>query len=264
MHHFTRALRGLRASPAVSAVAILTMAVAIAANTAIFSVYDQLVLHPVSMPDPDSLIAIWFTNPQRNAQSPSISIPRYDELRADTRAFSSIGLSAFDSFTLTGNGDPLQLNGLRVSASFFPTLGVMPAQGRNFTQAEDVPNGPPVCIVSAELWQTQFGGRDLIGKTIELGGMAWEVVGIMPARMTAPFRQVQIYAPRVFEVSGLTKVQIDAGATFAQPIARLKTGTTLDQARGELAAFSKGYQERHPMQIDAGTSPSRGPSSARW
>jgi predicted permease len=252
MHHVTRALRALRASPAVSAVSILTMAVAIAANTAVFSVYDELVLHPVSMPDPDSLIAIWFNNPQRNTQSPSISIPRYEELRAETRSFASVGLSAFDSFTLTGHGDPVQLNGLRVSASFLPTLRITPAQGRNFTEAEDVPNGPAVCILSAELWQTQFGSRDVIGKTIELNGMSWEVIGIMPPRMTAPFGQVQVFAPRVFEVSGLSQVQIDAGATFAQPIARLKPGVSLDQARAELVAFSNGYKERYPAKIDAG------------
>ena len=79
--------------------------------------------------------------------------------------------------------------------------------------------------------------------------MPWEVVGIMPPRLTAPFTQVQVFVPRVFEVSGLTQVQLDAGATYAQAIARLKPGTSLEQARAELAAFSRGYQERHPTKI---------------
>ncbi len=246
------ALRGLRRSRAASAVAIVTMTAAIAANTAIFSVYDQFVLNPVTMPNPDSLVAVWFNNPERNVSSPSISIPRYEELRASARSFSAIGLSAFDSFTLTGSGDPRLLTGLRVSASFFHTLGVMPAVGRAFTDAEDVPNGPPVCIISAELWQTQFGGRPLVGETIELNGASWQVVGIMPPQLTVPFRQVHVFAPRVFEVGGLTRAQIDAGATYAQAIARLRPDTSLEQARAELAAFSRGYRERHPTKIDAG------------
>ena len=249
---FETAIRALRGSPGFSALVVLTMAVAIAANTAIFSVYDRLVLHPVTIPDAGSLVAIWFDNPQRNIQMPSISIPRYDELRAGVHAFSAIGLSAFDSFTLTGAGDALQLNGLRVSASFLPALGVMPARGRNFTDAEDVANGPPVCILSHETWQSQFGGRaTIVGETIRLNGTAWEVVGVMPPRLTVPFSQVQVLAPRVFDTGGLTPAQIQAGATFAQPIARLKPGTSMEQARAELAAFSAGYKARHPAFVDA-------------
>jgi len=204
---------------------MLTMAAAIGANTAMFSVFDRLILHAVEVPNPGSLVAIWFNNPQRNIQTPSSSIPRYEELRTHARSFDSIGLSAFDSFTLTGSGNATQLTGLRVSASFLPTLGVMPAQGRNFTPEEDTPNGPNVCIVSHEFWQTQFGGaQDLLGRNIDLNGVPFHVIGIMPPRLTVPFRQTQIFAPRVADVAGLTRVQIDAGATFAQPIARLKSG----------------------------------------
>jgi predicted permease len=244
-------IRSLRNAAGFSTIVVTTMAVAIAATTAIFSAYDQLVLNPVSIPNPASRVAIWFNNPQRHVQSPSISIPRYDELRAHAQSFSSIGLSSFDSFTLTGHGEPAQLNGLRVSASFFPTLGILPAVGRNFADAEDVPNGPAVCIISHELWQTQFGGRALVGTTIELNGMPWQVVGIMPPRLTPPFATVQVFAPRVFETGGLTSVQIQAGATFAQPIGRLKSGVSIEQATAELAAFSRGYRERHPDKIDA-------------
>src|SRR5260221_5242493 len=183
----TTAVRALRGSPGFTAVVILTMAVAIAATTAIFSVYDTLVVHPVSIPDAASLVAIWFDNPQRSLQAPVMSIPRYDELRASVRTFSSIGLSAFDSFTLTGNGDATQLSGLRISAGFLPTLGIMPARGRNFTAADDTPNGPAVCLLSHELWQTQFGGREeMLGQTIQLNGTGWEVVGILPPHLTAP------------------------------------------------------------------------------
>lgn len=252
MTDFRIAVRALRRSPGFTAIAMLTMAAAIGANTAMFSVFDRLILHAVEIPNPGSLVAIWFNNPQRNIQTPSSSIPRYEELRAYTKSFDSIGLSAFDSFTLTGSGNATQLNGLRVSASFLPTLGVAPAHGRNFTPEEDVPNGPNVCIVSHEFWQTQFGGaQDLVGRNIDLNGVPFQVVGIMPPRLTVPFRQTQVFAPRVADVAGLTRVQIDAGATFAQPIARLRSGVSMEQARAELAAFSKGYQERNPARVDA-------------
>ena len=252
MNDLKVAVRALRTRAGFSAAVVLTMAVAIGANTAIFSVYDRLVLNPVTIPDPSSLIAIWFNNPIRNVQTPNMSVPRYEAVRREARSFAALGMSAFDSFVLTGAGDAAQLTGLRVSASFLPTVGILPAKGRNFRDDEDVPNGPAVCIVSHELWQRQFGGREsLVGETIQLNGMAWEVVGIMPPRLTAPFGQVQVFAPRVFEVGGLTPAQIAGGAGYAQAVARLKPGATMEQVRAELAAISAGYKARFPANVDS-------------
>jgi predicted permease len=250
MSDFRNAVRALRNSPGFSIVAILTIAVGIGANSALFSVYDRLVLNPVTIPSPQSLVAIWINNPQLNFNAPAISWPRYEEVRSEARSFASIGVSAFDNFTLTGNGDPEQLTGQRQSASFFPTLGIMPALGRNFTDQEDVPNGPAVCIISHELWQTRFGGRPMIGQTITLNGQPWEVVGIMPPHLSPPFAQVQLFAPRVFEVGGLTPVQVQAGAGYAQAIARLRPGVSLQQAKTELAAITRGVKERNPTRLD--------------
>ena len=253
MSNLSAAWRGLRAQPGFAVVAILTMSLAIGANTAIFSAYDQLVLHPVTIPDPDSLVAIWFNNPLRGVQTWSSSVPRYDEMREDTSVFSSFGLSVFDNVTLTGRGEPVQLNALRVSASFLPTLGVLPARGRNFSAEEDVANGPAVCILADELWKNRFGGDPaVVGEAIQIDGTSWQVIGIMPAHLSAPFGQVQIVIPRVFQAFGLTPAQIAAGGTFAQPIARLRPGRTMNQARERLAAFSAGYKERHPANVDAG------------
>src|SRR5262245_61104799 len=136
------AFRALRRSPGFTALAIFTMGIAIGANSAMFSVFDRMILTAVDVPNPSSLIAIWFNNPQRNIQTPSSSVPRYLELKEYAKSFDALGYSAFDSFTLTGWGNATQLQGLRVSATFLPTLGVMPAYGRNFTQEEDTPNGP--------------------------------------------------------------------------------------------------------------------------
>ena len=252
MSDFRAAIRALQKSPAFTIVAVITIAVGIGANTTLFSVYDRLVLNPVTIPSPSSLIAIWTNNPQLNFNAPALSWSRYEDIRDHAQSFASIGISAFDNFTLTGHGEPDQLASQRVSATFFPTLGILPARGRNFTADEDTPNGPAVCIISHELWQTRFGGRgSLVGENITLNGQSWQVVGIMPPRLSPPFGQVQVFAPRVFEIGGLTPLQIQAGAGYAQPIARLKPGVSLKQAAIELAALGRGYKEQFASKLDA-------------
>jgi predicted permease len=253
MANLRAALRSLRKTPGFSLVAILTLGVGIAANAALFSVYDRLVLRPVSLPDPGSLVALWSNNPQLNFNARALAWPRYVEIARDTKAFASTAISAFDNFTLTGNGEqPDQLNGLRVSGAFFKTLGVRPALGRDFSPEEDVPNGPNVCIISHELWTTRFGSRpSIINETIQLNGQSWQVVGITPPALSAPFLQTQVFAPRVFEISGLSPAQIDAGAGYAQPIARLAPGATLDQAQAELASVTAGYKSQFASKLDA-------------
>ena len=246
------ALRTLRKNPRFSTVAVLTMAVGIGACSALFSVYDRLVLNPVTIPNPSTLVAILNNNPQLSAPVPSLSWPRYEFLRDRSQSFESSGVSAFDNFTLTGHGEPAQLNGLRTSGEFFRALGVSPARGRLFNASDDVPNGPAVCIVSHELWQSQFGGRDdLLGSTITLNGQPWQVVGITPEGLSPPFRQVQVFAPRVFELTGLTAQQIQNGAGYLQPIARLRHGVSLEQSRHELAALSAIYRHERPALLDA-------------
>jgi predicted permease len=252
MRDVKHALRALRKTPGFSIVAVLTIAVAIGANTALFSVYDRLVLNPVTIPRPSTLVALWVNNPQLNFNAPAMSWPRYEDVRDHASSFETIGISAFDNFTLTGNGDPEQLNAQRVSASFLPTLGIAPVAGRNFAADEDVPNGPAVCILSYDLWQTRFGGRpQIVGSTITLNGQPWQVVGILPPHLTAPFAQVQLLAPRVFEVGGLTPVQVQNGAGYAQPIARLKRGVTLARAASELRGLDASYKQRFASRLDA-------------
>jgi len=252
MVNLRAAIRPLIKNPGFTAVAVLTMAIGIGANAALFSVYDQLVLNPVTVSDPDSLVALQSRNVQLNITVPNTSWPRYQQIKSKTKTFASLGITAFDNFTLTGNGDPQALNGQRVDASFLPTLGILPARGRNFTPEEDVPNGPAVCIISHEMWQTQFGGRDtMVGETITLNGQSWQVIGVMPPRMTAPFRQVHVWAPRVFEVGGLTPRQVEVGSIYAQAIGRLAPRVTVEQAREELTAIGAGYQDAFAGNLDA-------------
>jgi predicted permease len=252
MQQLKIAIRALLKTPGFTLGAVLTIAVAIGANTALFSVFDRLVLRPVTLPQPSSLVAIWVVNTSINFVAPAASWPRYEDTRAHATSFASMANSAFDSFTLTGNGEPEQLAGLRVTASFLPTLGVAPARGRNFSDAEDVPNGANVCLISHELWQTRFGGREsIVGETIQLNGLSWQVVGVTPPHLSTPFAQTQVFAPRVYDVGGLTPTQVQNGAGYSQPIARLKPGVTIAQAAAELGTLGRSYHERFAAKLDA-------------
>jgi len=253
MTNLRAGIRSLLNTPAFSLIAILTLAVGIAANAALFSVYDKLVLRPVAVPNPSSLVAIWSRNTTANFNAPAVSWPKFAELARHATSFSSMGVSAFDNFTLTGNGEqPDQLNGLRVSAGFFTTLGIRPALGRDFLSAEDVTNGANVCVISHELWTTRFGQRaSLVNEVIQLNGQPWLVVGIMPPALTAPFQAVQVFAPRVFEISNLSAAQVEAGAGYAQAIARLRQGVTLDHAQDEMTALNAAYGQQFGSRLDA-------------
>jgi putative ABC transport system permease protein len=246
------ALRSLLKQPRFSIVAVLTIAVGIGATSALFSVYDRLVLNPVTIPNPSALVAVLNSNPQLSAPSPSVSWPRFTFLRDRAQSFAAMATSTFDNFTLTGGGEPEQLNGLRASGPFFDALGIVPARGRVLSADDDVPNGPAVCLISYELWQGRFGGReDLVGQAITLNGQPWQVVGITPPRLTVPFRQVQVFAPRVFELGGLTAAQVQAGAGYTQVIARLKPGVSVEASRQELARLSEAYRRELPALLDA-------------
>jgi predicted permease len=252
MSDLTIAIRTLRKNPRFSIVAVLTMAVGIGVCSALFSVYDRLVLNPLTVPDPSTLVAILNNNPQNPTPVAAVSWPRFEFLRDRSQSFASLGVTAFDNFTLTGHGDPEQLIGVRTSGAFFHTFGVSPIRGRLFNASDDVPYGPAVCIISHELWQGRFGGReDLVGGTITLNGQPWQVVGITPPNLSPPFRQTQVFAPRVFELSGLTPQQVQNGAGYLQPMARLKPGVSLEQARHELASLSKIYRQEHAPKLDS-------------
>jgi len=252
MHDLKLALRTLLKTPGFTIVAVLTIAIGIGANTTLYSIFDRLMLNPVSIPDAGRVVALWAVNNERGFVAPAISWPRYDEIRIASKSFSELADSCFDSHTLTGNGDPEQVAALRVTHNFFRTLGIKPAVGRDFLAGEDMQGGPFVVILSHEYWQSRFGSRgSIVGENIILSGQPHEVIGIMPPRMTNPFSGVQVFVPRVFEVAGLTQMQVQVGAGYSQPIGRLKPGVTREQANAELAAITRTYKEQFATRLDA-------------
>jgi predicted permease len=253
MNDLKLALRQLRKSPGFTLVAIVTLAVGIGMNTALFSAFNTFVLHPLTLPQADRLVRLWVSNPATNDNIPYVSWPRYEFIRDREESFSNISATGFASYALTRNGaDPEQLNALQVTASFFPTLGIMPLRGRNFTKQEDSVGGANVAILSYECWQRYFGGRDsVVGESIMLTGTSYAVVGVLPPTLSQPFNTVMIFVPRVFEPQDIATEQVQNGAGFLNVTARLKDGVTFEQATAEMRILSENYKAAFSAHVDA-------------
>lgn len=252
MSDFRHSLRALLKSPGFTLVAVLTIALGIGANTALFSTFNTLVLHPMSLPKSDELVRIWASNPTLGFNAPAVSWPRYEFIRDAQKSFSSIAAAAFTGYALTrADAEPEQLNSLQVSASFFPTLGVQMARGRNFTPEEDTAGGPNVVILSYECWQTRFSGREsIIGEAITLNSQSFTVVGVSQPALGNPFSTVLAFAPRVFASNGLTSAQVQNGAGYIGMTARLKPGVSLAQASAEVKSLSENYKAAYASRLD--------------
>lgn len=246
------ALRSLCKTPGFTAVAVLTLALGIGANTALFSTFSTFVLHPQTLPQSDRLVRLWVSKPGLNYNSPYLSWPRYEFIREHQTSFSNVAAEGFASYTLARDGaEPEQLNSLQISANFLPTLGVVPMRGRNFTAEEDAVGGPRVAMLSYECWQRYFGGRDsVVGENIRLGGELCGVVGILPPALSNPYNTVMIFVPRPFEPQDISPQQVESGAGFLNVTARLKDGITFEQATAEVKSLAQNYRSAFPLRLD--------------
>lgn len=246
------ALRSLCRTPGFTAIAVLTLAVGIGANTALFSTFNTFVLHPLTLPQSDRLARIWVTNSALNYTSRYVSWPRYEYIRDHQTSFSNIAAASFASYALTrGDADPELFNSLQVSVSFLPTLGIAPLRGRNFTPAEDAAGGPNVAILSYECWQRFFGERDsVVGESIRLGGTPYTVVGVLPPALSNPYNTVMILVPRVFEPQDIAPQVVQSGGGYLDVTARLKDGVTFKQANAEVKTLAQSYQSVSPTHTD--------------
>jgi putative ABC transport system permease protein len=175
------AVRMLVKSPSFTIIAILTLALGIGANTALFSVVDGILLRPLPYSQPDRLVVL--SEKTANFESSSISYPNFLDWQRSNSAFASMAAYRSDDFSVTGSGEAERVRVGMISAGFFEILGVHPVRGRLFTSEEDRLNGPPVALISAGLWQRKFGSApDIVGKTITMNGAGYTVVGIVPAR----------------------------------------------------------------------------------
>ena len=239
-------MRMARKSRAFTAVAVITLALGIGANTAVFSIVNGVLLNPLPFPQSDELVALGEN--KANFENGSISYPNFRDWQKDNRSFSSMAISRVFSFSLIGAGEPEQVDGDLVSSDFFSILGVKPVAGRLFLAGEDNVGSAPVALIGEDLWHRKFSSSpDILGKNIRLGPKGYTVVGIIPAsfHLRLPsFRDGEIFVP-AGQWDNPLLLHRDAGLGF-HGIARLKPAVTVQQARADMDALSRNLAAAFP------------------
>jgi putative ABC transport system permease protein len=238
------AARTLLKSPAFTATAVLTLALGIGANTAIFSVVEGVLLRSLPYRAPGQLVMAWENHPQEGAPRSPFSPANYADLRAQTGSFESFGaIYPYSTVNLTGLGEPEELRLLRVDAGLFPTLGVGARLGRTLVAEDDRPGGPNVVVISDGFWRSRFGAdTGAVGRSVTLGGEPYTIVGVMPPGFALPTWSGDLIAPL-----GLDEQTAQLRAVrFLTLVGRLKPGVTLPQVTGELATIAGRIAAAHP------------------
>jgi len=226
-------LRGIRRSPSFSAVVILTLALGIGANTAIFSVVYSVLLRPLPYPNGERLVRLG----ESTAQASGIAVTwvNFQHWREESTAFEDMAAVTGADFTLTGRGDAVLTHARLVTSDFFGLTGMTPALGRLFTDADDEAGAAPTVVVTADFWQTRLGGdSNVVGESLELDGTSYQIVGVLSPRRTYLFRSGEVYLPlgRTQSPSAKRSDHRSIGG-----LGLLKPGTTATQARANLDAI---------------------------
>ena len=244
------AARLLAKAPGFTAVAVLTLALAIGANTAFFTLVNGALLAPLPFPEPERLVNLTRRSPDGNGYS--VSVPKFAYWQQHATSFS--GVAAFDDlgsgFNLAGDGLPERLVGSRVTHEFFTTFGVQPALGRGFLPEEDVPGARPAVVLSHGLWARRFGSDPtILGRPLTLNGQTFEVVGVAPEGFQYP-PTAELWTPFAFDRTSLEK------AHYFEVVGRLEPGVELAAAQAEMEVVGRAFLKAHP---DAGA-----PDETAW
>jgi putative ABC transport system permease protein len=232
--------RILLKKPSFTLIAVLTLALGIGANTAIFSLVNAVLLRSLPFAEPERLVWTWgeFSGGNRASTSP----PDFLDYRANNRTFEELAAMLFNSFNVTGSGEPERVIGSTVTANFFQALGVKLIQGRAFTPEEERSGSAQVTIISQKLWQRRFGGDpQIIGKTITLDGRNHTIVGVAPDA-TRVLQEAEIWTPLNFDHPEMKIRRFH----FLRAIGRLKQGVTLQQAQADMDAVCAGLEKLYP------------------
>ncbi len=232
-------LRMLRKNPAFTMITVLTLALGIGANTAMFSVVDSVLLRPLPYPRADRLVLVW-EKPPKGRQN-GVSAANFLDWREQSRSFRNLAGISFGSFNLSGKDQPERVDGMHVSWDFFEVLGVQPALGRGFAADEDRPGAARVAVISYGLWQRRFGGdAGIIGRSIIADGEPCTVIGVMPAS----FRF--FFTPDMWMPLSLDRAKATRDFHYMTPVARLKDGVSVAQAQAEMNGIAKNIERMYP------------------
>ena len=245
------ALRQLLKSPGFTSLTLLTLALGIGLNTAIFSLINDLFLRGLQFKEPGRVVHMYSNARQRNLLELAVSVPRFQHFRASQKIFDGFEGENIIPFTLTGLGDAVQLFGGKVTSNYFDVLGVQPIRGRNFLPEEE--ETADVAMVTENFWQKRMGGDpNVIGRSITLDGVPHTIVGVLP---NLPFSWIgpnaEIWTTKPFMVPGLSYERIMRGSGFLRVIGRLKPGMTIEQARAALPPLEQSYRAQYPDKIDS-------------
>jgi predicted permease len=238
-------LRKLRQSPLFTGVALLTLALAIGANAAVFSVVNGVLLKPLPFEDPDRLVGIWHTAPglgfEQVNQSPALHFTYLEE----GRVFESVGMWDNDSDSVTGLDEPEEVASMYVTETTLPMLGITPHLGRLFLPEDDQPEAPRTVILSYGYWQSRFGGGDdVIGQTLRINGNSHEIIGVLEADTQFLDYDPQFYLPFRFD-----RDELFIGNFSYQAVGRLRDGVTLEEANADVARMIPIATEKFPQGI---------------
>ena len=256
MNDIRFALRMLAKSPGFSIVAVLTLAIGIGANTAIFSVVNALLLKPLPFPEPKQLVAFGMTNTRNKEQTSlgSLSYPDFFDFRDQNQTLASSAVYRDRAFALTGEQGATSLRGVKSSAEFFDVLGIKPSMGRTFSREDERAGGGVggfKVILSDDFWRQHFGGDpNVLGRTIELERRLYTVIGVMPTRFQYPIQSdpISFYvtiAEDAATTDGSKPVTQERGNHMLETVARLKPGITIDQAQADLSTIAARLEKQY-------------------
>jgi predicted permease len=251
MNDLKFALRQLRKSPGFTVLAVITLALGIGLNTAIFSLINDLFLRGLPFKEPGRAVHMYSNVKDRNLLEIGVSAPRYQHYRDGQTIFDGFGAENAFAFTLTGLGDPVQLFGGKVTSNYFDVLGVHAIRGRNFLRQEE--DTADVAMVTENFWQKRMGGdANVIGRSITLDGVPHTIVGVLP---NLPFSwtgpNAEVWTTKPFVIPGFSYERMMRGTGFLRVVGRLKPGMTLEQARAALPSLDQSYRTQYPDKIDS-------------
>jgi predicted permease len=242
LHDLRYALRTLVHAKGFTTAALLTLALGIGANTAIFSVVNGIILRPLPYNNPDELVMIWSARPDRGWSRGSMSQPDLRSIQAEARSIGTAAGYHLSQLTITGLGDAESVQGARVTDGLLSVIGQTPSLGRDILAEENVPNGPRVVLIGHAFWQERLGGNaNVIGTTIQIFSEPYEIIGVAPPGFDYP-GNVQLWIPRYLNVEGCNR-----DCHFLRVIARVADGFTVDAAAAEVTALSASLEDRFPV-----------------
>ena len=239
---FRYALRNLIKRPGFMAVAVITLALGIGANTAIFSAVQALLINPLPFPSQDRVVAIWDKNPSHGVEHNEVAMANYLDWRAQSQSFENLALDRWWSTNLTAGDSPERVQGFLVTANFLDVLAVKPIKGRNFVAEENQPGKDRVAIITYSLWQRRFAADpDIINKTITTNGIVRTVIGVLPKDFNYP-KGAEVYAPLPLT----PEMMKNRGFHTYYVIGRLKPGVTVQGAQAEIDTITARLAAQYP------------------